>query len=232
MNNTVVELQGLRRVFEGVTAVEALQPTDVTITEGEHVSITGRSGSGKSTLLHLLGLLDRPSEGRYLLQGTDTSELSDRERTRLRGDLIGFVFQAFHLLPHRTTAENVALALLYSHVPRAERAARVAHALEQVGLTHRSDFYPTTLSGGERQRVAIARAIATRPAVLLADEPTGNLDSATAESVLEVFDVLHRQGLTLVVVTHDPGVAARAQRQLHINDGVVNEIGTTEIACR
>lgn len=220
----VVELQGLTRTYPGTVPVHALRPTDLTIHKGDYVAITGRSGSGKSTLLHLLGLLDRPTGGRYLLQGQDTARLSDRARTRLRAELIGFVFQAFYLLPHRTVAENVALALMYAGVPRGKRPERVRRALERVGLAARADFYPTKLSGGERQRVAVARALVTEPALVLADEPTGNLDSATAETVLEIFDMLHAQGLTLIVVTHDPVVAGRTRRRLRIDDGRVTEV--------
>ncbi|MGH9023713.1 MAG: ABC transporter ATP-binding protein, partial [Acidimicrobiia bacterium] len=182
-------------------------------------------------LLHLLGLLDRPSGGRYLLNGEDTSKFSDKQRTCLRGAHLGFVFQAFHLLPHRTVRENVGLALHYGNVARAQRPKRVEHALEQVGLSHRSDFFPAQLSGGERQRVAIARAIVTRPALLLADEPTGNLDSATAESVLAVCDSLHETGLTVVIVTHDPAVASHANRQLRMDDGLLVDV-TDVLAAR
>jgi len=215
-----VELVGVsRRYGEGDAAVEALRPTDLRIERGEYVSITGRSGAGKSTMLHLLGLLERPSTGSYLLDGVDVSGLDDVARSTLRGQALGFVFQAFHLMPHRTVLDNVAVALMYNRTPRTQRRSRALDALAGVGLSHRVDAYPTTLSGGERQRVAIARALVTRPRLLLADEPTGNLDSGTAEEVLDIVDAVHRQGQTIVVITHDPGVAARAQRTLTMLDG-------------
>ena len=219
----VAELRGLSRVYPGTSPVVALRPTDLRVERGDSVAVTGRSGSGKSTLLHLLGLLDRPSAGHYLLDGVDTADLSDRARTRLRGRRIGFVFQNFHLLAHRSALENVMLALMYHGTPRRSRRTRAAEALDRVGLGHRAYALPTTLSGGERQRVAVARALVVEPAVLLADEPTGNLDSTTAEDVLGLFAELHRSGQTIIVVTHDQAVAARAQRQVHINDGVVTE---------
>ncbi|MDG4823983.1 ABC transporter ATP-binding protein [Asanoa sp. WMMD1127] len=221
--NAVVEFVGVGRTFPGTPPVTALRPTDMVVHTGESVAITGRSGSGKSTMLHLLGLLDDPSEGSYLLDGVDTRGLADRDRTRLRATRIGFVFQAFHLIGHRTALENVLIALLYHGIPRRERAPRAAEALDRVGLAHRAHALPTTMSGGERQRVAIARAVVTAPAVLLADEPTGNLDSATADSVLALFDELHGQGQTIILVTHDEAVAARAGRRLRIHDGVVTE---------
>jgi putative ABC transport system ATP-binding protein len=191
---------------------------------GEYVSIVGPSGSGKSTLLHVLGLLDRPTSGRYMLDGTNTAELSDRARAAVRGERIGFVFQAFHLLAHRSVLENVALPMVYNRVPRKERLARARAALERVGLAHRVDYDPTLLSGGERQRTAIARALVNEPSVLLADEPTGNLDTASAASVLALFDELHRGGLTVAVITHDEGVSKRAQRRVRIVDGHLSEV--------
>lgn len=209
--------------------MHALKPTDLQVGAGEWVSVTGRSGSGKSTLLHLIGLLDRPTAGRYLLDGIDTAGLSDRARTKLRGRRIGFVFQSFHLLPHRSALENVRLALLYHRCPRRERAVRAAEALDRVGLAHRAHALPTTLSGGERQRVAVARALVTRPAVLLADEPTGNLDSTTADEVLTLFERLHEDGQTIILVSHDPSVAARAERRLNIHDGTVTEVASRPV---
>jgi putative ABC transport system ATP-binding protein len=220
----VVELDELSRVYQGTPPVPALRATNLRVSTGESVAVMGRSGSGKSTLLHLLGLLDRPTAGRYLLDGHDTAAMSDRQLTRLRGRRIGFVFQNFHLMPHRPALENVAVALLYSQAcPRSARRSRAIEALDRVGLSDRAHALPRTLSGGERQRVAIARALAARPALMLADEPTGNLDSATADEVLSHFDDLHRDGQTLVIVTHDPAVAARAQRRLQINDGTLSE---------
>jgi putative ABC transport system ATP-binding protein len=219
----VIELSGVTRMFGGPAPVLALRPTDLVVWPGEWVAIVGRSGSGKSTLLHILGLLDRPTTGRYTLDGVDTAGLSDVGRTKLRGQRIGFVFQSFHLLGHRTAVENVMLALLYHRTPRDVRLDLATDALERVGLGHRTHALPSTLSGGERQRVAIARALVTRPSVLLADEPTGNLDSTTAEEVLALVDDLHRAGQTIVVVTHDVTVAALAQRLLRIHDGTVTE---------
>ena len=220
----VIELKSVTRTFPGTPPVQALRQADLRVDAGEYLSVIGPSGSGKSTLLHLLGLLDRPSFGEYLLDGVATGAATDQDRAALRGGRIGFVFQAFHLLAHRTVLDNVLLATLYSGVPRAERRARALAALERVGLGHRLDFMPTVLSGGERQRVAIARAVVASPHVLLADEPTGNLDSATSGGVLDLFDELHRDGLTLVVITHDQVVSARAQRRVRIDDGVLTEV--------
>jgi putative ABC transport system ATP-binding protein len=217
----VVEMIGVRRFFEGPPEVRAINGVDLTIGQGEYLSIVGPSGSGKSTLLHLLGLLDNPTGGVYRLDGVDTMSLRERRRAVLRGERIGFVFQSFHLLDHRTVLENVALSMVYVGVPRRERLARARVALERVGLSHRMDFAPTTLSGGERQRVAIARALVAEPSLLLADEPTGNLDSANAEAILQVFDELHAEGMTLAVITHDSYVSRRAQRQVRIVDGTL-----------
>ncbi len=220
----VIELVGLGRSFPGDPPVQALRPSDLRIEAGEYVSVVGPSGSGKSTLLHILGLLDRPTTGEYLLDGVPTGTASERDRSALRGGRIGFVFQAFHLLPHRTVLDNVLLATLYSGVPRAERRPRAMAALERVHLTHRIDFLPTVLSGGERQRVAVARAVVASPKVLLADEPTGNLDTVNSQGVLDLFDELHADGLTLLVITHDAAVSARAQRQVRITDGRLTEV--------
>ncbi|WP_258726216.1 ABC transporter ATP-binding protein [Cellulomonas sp. NS3] len=220
----VIELAALTRAFPGDPPVEALHAADLRIERGEYVSIIGPSGSGKSTLLHILGLLDRPTSGEYLLDGVPTGTASERERSALRGGRIGFVFQAFHLLPHRTVLDNVMLATLYSGVPRAERRDRALEALDRVHLSHRTGFLPTVLSGGERQRVAVARAVVASPRVLLADEPTGNLDTTNSAGVLDLFDELHADGLTLVVITHDPAVSARAQRRVRISDGTLTEL--------
>ena len=217
----VLELRALTRTFPGVAA---LREANLRVDRGDYVSIIGPSGSGKSTLLHILGLLDRPTAGQYLLDGVDTTAASENDRAALRGGRIGFVFQSFHLLPHRTVLDNVLLATLYSGVPRAERRPRALAALERVGLSHRLDFLPTVLSGGERQRVAVARAVIASPHVLLADEPTGNLDSTNTAGVLDLFDELHRDGLTLVVITHDDAVSARARRRVRIADGVLTEV--------
>jgi putative ABC transport system ATP-binding protein len=215
----VIELRQVGRTFPGPPPVEAFKPSDLTIAPGEYVSIIGPSGSGKSTLLHLLGLLDRPTTGTYLLDGIDTGALGDNARAGLRGSRIGFVFQSFHLLHHRSVLENVELAQIYNRMPRKERRQRAEEALARVGLSHRLDFSPRTLSGGERQRVAVARALVTEPSLLLADEPTGNLDTEMSSEIMDVFDVLHRGGLTLAVITHDRDVSRRAERQVQIIDG-------------
>jgi len=181
--------------------------------------VVGPSGSGKSTMLNVLGLLDRPTEGSYLFEGIDTSDLDEGQRAGLRSRRIGFVFQSFHVLAHRSVIENVLLSTIYSGMPRDDRVSAAETALLQVGLGHRMDFLPSKLSGGERQRVAIARALVTRPAILLADEPTGNLDSATGAGVLRLFDELRAEGLTLVVVTHDGEVSRHADRAIRLRDG-------------
>lgn len=220
----VLELRAAGRVFPGPPEVHALRPTDLRVERGEYVSIVGPSGSGKSTLLHLLGLLDRPTSGEYLVDGIPTVAAGEDERALLRGESIGFVFQAFHLLDRRTVLDNVLLATLYSGVPRHERRDRALAAIDRVGLSHRVDFLPGVLSGGERQRVAVARAVVAGPRVLLADEPTGNLDSVSSGAVLGLFDELHAEGLTLVVITHDMTVADRAERRVRITDGRLVEL--------
>ncbi len=219
----VIELRGFGRTYPGPPPVPALRPADLVIDGGDYVAVTGPSGSGKSTLLHLLGLLDTPTEGSYLLDGLDTSRLNDRDRSALRGRRIGVVFQAFHLLPYRTALENVLLAELYNQTPRSARLKAAAGALEAVGLGHRLDALPTTLSGGESQRVAIARALVNEPSLLLCDEPTGNLDSRNAAALMELLDRLNAAGYTIVVITHDPNVAAHAHRMIGISDGVLSE---------
>ena len=223
MTAPVIDLRGLARSYPGSPPVAALRPADLVIEAGDYVAVTGPSGSGKSTLLHLLGLLDSPTGGRYLLDGLDTSALNDRDRSGLRGRRIGFVFQAFHLLPYRTALENVLLAELYNQTPRGDRSHAAVDALDAVGLGHRLDALPTTLSGGECQRVAIARALVTRPSLLLCDEPTGNLDSRTAAALMELLDQLNAAGFTIVVITHDEKVASHAGRMIAISDGVLSE---------
>lgn len=219
----VIELRKVGRTFPGPPPVEAFKPSDLTIGPGEYVSIVGPSGSGKSTLLHLLGLLDRPTTGNYMLDGIDTGALGDNARAGLRGSRIGFVFQSFHLLHHRSVLENVELAQIYNRMQRKERRRRAEEALERVGLSHRLGFTPRTLSGGERQRVAVARALVTAPSLLLADEPTGNLDTEMSGEIMDVFDDLHRDGMTLAVITHDLEVSARAERQVSIIDGTLRD---------
>ena len=222
VDDALLLLDGISRTFRlGEVEVPALRHADLSVDREEYLSIVGPSGSGKSTLLNVLGLLDRPSSGSYYFEGADVSELSESERTRLRANRIGFVFQSFHLLAHRSVLENVMLAMLYNDVSKGDRIRRAKWALERVGLAHLVGFKPTTLSGGERQRVAIARAIASRPAMLLCDEPTGNLDSVTSAAILELFEGLRSEGLTLIVVTHDDRVSSRADRIVHMSDGVV-----------
>ncbi|MFH8625887.1 ABC transporter ATP-binding protein [Streptomyces vietnamensis] len=221
--DVVIRLESIGRVFDSDPPVRALREVDLTVRRGEHVSVVGPSGSGKSTLLNVLGLLDRPTSGAYWLDGVLTGGLGDLERTALRGSRIGFVFQSFHLLPYRTVEENVMLAETY-RAPRpgrgrGTRRERAREALARVGLGHRVGFLPGRLSGGERQRVAIARALLGEPALLLCDEPTGNLDGENTESVLALFDTLQEQGMTLLVITHDDAVSARAGRRVHIRDG-------------
>jgi putative ABC transport system ATP-binding protein len=217
----VVELRGVGRRYPGAVAVDAVRDVDLTIAAGEYISIVGPSGSGKSTLLHVLGLLDRPSAGTYLLDGIDTAATTERERARLRAERIGFVFQAFYLLAHASAVENVMLGLLYGGASRAARKAAAEEGLARVGMTHRADFSPSTLSGGERQRVAIARALVARPSLVLADEPTGNLDTVNARGVLDLFDELHADGITIAVITHDLDVSRHAQRTVRIVDGQI-----------
>ena len=225
MSPPVVELRGLGRTYTaGDVEVPALVDASLTIDRGEYVAVVGPSGSGKSTMLNLIGLLDRPTRGTYLLEGIDTAGLDEGQRAGLRSRRIGFVFQLFHLLPHRSVLENVMLATIYSRMPRGERVDAAADALHRVGLAPRMHFRPTRLSGGERQRAAIARALVTKPALLLADEPTGNLDSATGEKVLGLFDELRADGLTLMVVTHDEKVSAHAHREIRLRDGRIEAV--------
>jgi putative ABC transport system ATP-binding protein len=220
----VVELRDVGRTFAaGDVSVPALIGASLTVNRGDYLAVVGPSGSGKSTMLNVIGLLDRPTAGRYLFEGIDTSDLSEGQRSGLRSRRIGFVFQSFHLLAHRSVIENVLLSTIYNGMPRAERVPAAEDALTRVGLSRRMDFMPTRLSGGERQRVAIARALVTRPSLLLADEPTGNLDSATGGAVLDLFDELRADGLTLMVVTHDSQVSAHADRAIHLRDGRIEE---------
>jgi putative ABC transport system ATP-binding protein len=219
----LLRLEAVSRTYaSGPTVVEALRPVTLEVASGEIVAVTGPSGSGKSTLLHLLGCLDRPTSGRYLLAGRDVSTLSDRELARVRGTTIGFVFQRFHLLRDEPAWRNVELPLLYAGLPRAERRRRAEAALARVGLAERTRHVPSKLSGGEQQRVALARALVKEPRLLLADEPTGNLDSASGGRVLDLIETENARGTTVILITHDPSVAARARRRLTIRDGVVS----------
>jgi putative ABC transport system ATP-binding protein len=219
----VIAMSGLAYTYPGPPPVRALHPLDLVIWPGEHVAITGPSGSGKSTLLNLVGLLDRPTEGTIEIDGLEVGAAPERRRAAVRARRIGFVFQSFHLLPHRTAVENVMLAQIYADVPRRRRRGTALASLAQVGLSHRADALPTALSGGERQRVAIARALVNHPSLLLCDEPTGNLDTATTSELSDLLAGLHREGATLLVITHNPAVAERAQRRITIRDGELIE---------
>ena len=220
----LVELRDVTRSFPGPPEVQALKGANLSIDAGEYVSIVGPSGSGKSTMLNILGLLDRPTVGEYRLGGTPTSDLTEDQRAAVRAQAIGFVFQSFHLMSRRTVFDNVMMPMTYSGVPRAERARRAEDALDRVGLGHRRTFFPGTLSGGEKQRVAIARAVVSDPQLLLADEPTGSLDQRTSGEVMELFEDLNADGLTLVIITHDQAVAERAARSVRISDGRLSEV--------
>ena len=219
----VIELHGLGRRFGTDPPLDALVDVDLKVHRGEWLAIAGPSGSGKSTLLNIMGLLDVQTSGTYRFNGIDVDGLRDQQRAGLRSRAIGFVFQAFHLIAHRTVLENVMLSEVYRKGPRRYRSERAASALAQVGLSERANYLPTRLSGGERQRVAIARAIMGSPRLLLCDEPTGNIDSVMAASILDLFAELNRGGLTIVTITHDADVAGRANRQVRIVDGVLKE---------
>ncbi len=202
--------------------VPVLHDVNFAMHEGEYYAIMGPSGSGKSTLMNILGYLDTPTKGTYYFEDVDNSRASDTKMARIRNEKIGFVFQSFHLLQRRRAWENVALPLMYGDVPKRERRERAEQALLEVGLKDRMDFYPTQLSGGQCQRVAIARAICTRPKLLLADEPTGALDSKSGQQIMDIFDALHARGMSIIMITHEHAVAERAQRMMHIYDGVLS----------
>ena len=220
MGNALIELAGIERIFHlGDSEVHALRQLELRIDAGEYIAVMGPSGSGKSTLLNLLGLLDHPNTGTYRLEGRDVTTLSPEEQARVRSERIGFVFQSFHLVPRLTAAENIALPMTLAGIDPAARKQRVAQALKDYGLADRAHHRPNELSGGQRQRVAIARATIMQPAMILADEPTGNLDRATGEDVMRLLEELNARGVTLIVVTHDTALGARARRQLHMEDG-------------
>ena len=224
MTTPVLDVRAMSKVYgSGDTAVHALREVNLVVQQGEYVAVIGQSGSGKSTLLNILGCLDAPTSGKYLLEGLDVADLDERQQSIMRNRQIGFIFQSFNLIPRTTALANVELPLIYAGVPRRRRRERARAALGLVGLAERDDHRPNELSGGQQQRVAVARALVTTPALLLADEPTGNLDSASTTDVLGLFDALHRAGRTIVLITHDDEVAARADRVVVVTDGVLTE---------
>lgn len=221
-NHVLIELKQINRIFQlGDSEVHALRDVNLTIKQGEYISVMGPSGSGKSTLLNLLGLLDQPNSGAYLLDGRDVTTLNPDEQAKVRSQRVGFIFQSFHLVPRLSAAANIELPLMLSGLETKERLQRVEQAVNDFGLADRASHKPNELSGGQRQRVAIARATVTQPALLLADEPTGNLDRATGEEVVNLLETLNSQGVTLIVVTHDHALGARARRQIRMVDGAV-----------
>jgi len=221
----MIDMENITKSYKmGTQVVHALRGVDLEIEEGEFVAIMGPSGSGKSTLMNMLGCLDIPTGGVYKLDGTDVSDLSSDDRSRIRNKRIGFVFQQFNLLPRTTAVKQVSLPLMYGGIGRGERLARAKEALESVGLGDRIDHKPDELSGGQQQRVAIARALATDPAIILADEPTGALDTITGEEILDIFKRLNReQGITIIMITHEPEIAAHADRSIWIRDGLITD---------
>ncbi|WP_246464989.1 ABC transporter ATP-binding protein [Ruania alkalisoli] len=219
-----LRLQGIERIFGAQARIRALDGVDLEIDPGDYLAITGRSGAGKSTLLNVLGLLEQPTAGRYTVGDTEVRALRARQVDRLRGEIFGLVFQSFHLLDHLSVAQNVEVGLTYAGLRRQEALQRVEAVVEKVGLSHRLRERAATLSGGERQRVAIARTLARSPAILLADEPTGNLDESNAEAVLGLLDDVHAQGVTVIVVTHDEMTAEHAQRRIVVRDGRIERL--------
>lgn len=231
-DDNLISLSDINRTFTlGDSKVYALRHVNLHIQRGEYISVMGPSGSGKSTLLNLIGLLDRADSGTYLLEGRDVTTLDSNELAKVRSEHIGFIFQSFHLIPRLTAAANIELPMILAGINSAERKSRVAQALNEYGLSERAHHKPNELSGGQRQRVAIARATILRPSVLLADEPTGNLDNKTGNEVVRLLETLNDQGMTLIVVTHDQPLGARARRQIRMNDGaIVSDISSGSIA--
>lgn len=220
----MIQLSGIRRAFQvGEQIVQALKGIDLSIVRGEYVSVMGPSGSGKSTLLNIVALLDQPSSGQYLLNGTDVTRQSDDELARIRRDNIGFVFQFFHLIPRLTAAENIEMPMILAGIDSKQRKQRVLEALGSVNLLDRAAHKPNQLSGGQLQRIAIARAMIMHPGILLADEPTGNLDSKSGQDIIELLENLNQQGVTLIIITHDQHIGGRATRQLRLVDGRLAE---------
>ncbi|MBP8003361.1 MAG: ABC transporter ATP-binding protein [Chloroflexi bacterium] len=220
----MIQMKNITKTYQmGTQQVHALRGVDLQVNKGEFVAIMGPSGSGKSTLMNVIGCLDAPTSGTYILDDVDVSQMNDNQQARVRNKRIGFVFQQFNLLPRTTALKQVALPLMYAGMSRSERLTRAKEALNRVGLAERMDHKPDELSGGQQQRVAIARALAPSPSIILADEPTGALDTVTGEEILGIFKQLNEQGITIVVITHDPDVAAQAKRTIWIRDGVIQE---------
>jgi putative ABC transport system ATP-binding protein len=222
MNDIIILLEGIERHFKiGAETIKALRGVDLKIYKNEYVALMGPSGSGKSTLMNILGCLDTPSGGRYVLNGIDVSKMDDNELAEIRNKQIGFVFQTFNLLPRSTSLDNVILPLIYSGIKKEERIKKATKALDDVGLLNRITHKPNELSGGQRQRVAIARALVNNPSIILADEPTGNLDSKTSVEIMGLFDAIHQKGNTVIIVTHEEDIAKYAHRIIRLRDGVV-----------
>ena len=223
MSTSIIEASELRKTYQvGEVQVHALDGLDVRIEKGAYIALMGPSGSGKSTLMNVLGCLDTPTSGEYVLNGNNVSSLSDDELAEIRNKEIGFVFQTFNLLPRYTALENVALPMIYAGVPKVERLQRAERVLKKVGLCDRMDHRPNELSGGQRQRVAVARALVMNPSIILADEPTGNLDSVTSDGIMELFSEINKDGNTVIVVTHEEDIAAHAERVIRLKDGKIS----------
>jgi putative ABC transport system ATP-binding protein len=229
MNQEVIRIKGIKKIYKvGNQEVRALNGVDIQINKNEYVAIMGPSGSGKSTMMNILGCLDSPSEGEYILNGTDVSKMDDNELAVIRNKEIGFIFQSFNLLPRYTALDNVALPLIYSGESREKREERARIALENVDLTDRMHHKPNELSGGQRQRVAVARALVNKPSIILADEPTGNLDTKTSIDIMKLFEEIHEQGNTVILVTHEEDIAKHAKRIIRLRDGLIESDHTNE----